>query len=67
MADWRSSIQTMALLYPASTICLWVELAPATVRWAEKTATVDRINSIYHGNTLEMQTAELVVNRELMM
>jgi len=33
----------------------------------KKTATVDRINSIYHGNTLEMQTAELVVNRELMM
>ncbi|WP_333356122.1 hypothetical protein [Microcoleus sp. B3-A4] len=36
MTDWGSSIQTMALLYPASTICLWVELAPATVRLAEK-------------------------------
>ncbi|MEG4814835.1 MULTISPECIES: hypothetical protein [unclassified Microcoleus] len=36
MTDWGSSIQTRALLYPASTICLWVELAPATVRLAEK-------------------------------
>jgi hypothetical protein len=25
LAGWRSKIETMALLYPKSTICLWVE------------------------------------------
>ncbi|WP_293342976.1 hypothetical protein [Microcoleus sp. CAWBG58] len=38
VADWRSQIETMALLHPASIICLLAEFAAraTTVRGAQK-------------------------------
>ncbi len=68
MARWRSKIETMALLPPASTVCLWVEFPPATVRLAEKKLqrSIEQTQYITPPRR-EIQTAELVVNRELMM
>ena len=53
MAGWRSTIQTMALLHPATTICVLAEfpIQPQQLGWRKKAGTVDRTNSIYHGNT----------------
>ncbi|MCC3404371.1 MAG: hypothetical protein JGK17_01915 [Microcoleus sp. PH2017_10_PVI_O_A] len=40
---------------------------PQQLEGRKKMQTVDRTNSIYHADTLEMRSTELLVTRELMM
>ena len=69
MAGWRSTIQTMALLYPATTICVLAEfpIQQQQLGWRKKLQRASEQTQYITPTQREMRTAELVLNRELMM